>query len=182
MFNLPNSFYNVPNRYALEEARYGYDQEPPPWNKWDMLLIVRFLLQNGASPSINQPGNSALACVLRQVKVAVVVIVGNFPPTRVRAIFHLSPHQISPPQSLPINHNLHFYNNYQNNITLLQKMRHLHYLTFSLSHNMYQIFLHTRVRNIFHLPPHQISPPQSPPISHNLHSCIGFQNDITPKN
>lgn len=55
-------------RYALEEARYGYDQEPPPWNKWDMLLIVRYLLQNGASPSINQHGNSALACVLRQVR------------------------------------------------------------------------------------------------------------------
>ncbi|KAL7637636.1 UNVERIFIED_CONTAM: hypothetical protein RMT77_012365 [Armadillidium vulgare] len=55
-------------RYALEEARYGYDKDPPPWNKWDMLHIVRYLLQNGAAPSINQPGNSALACVLRHVR------------------------------------------------------------------------------------------------------------------
>ncbi|XP_071549195.1 uncharacterized protein [Panulirus ornatus] len=55
-------------RYALEEARYGYDHDPPPWNKWDMLHIVRYLLQNGASPSINQQGNSALACVLRHVR------------------------------------------------------------------------------------------------------------------
>lgn len=59
--------YNF-SRYALEEARYGYDLDPPPWNKWDMLHIVRYLLQNGASPSINQPGNSALACVLRHVR------------------------------------------------------------------------------------------------------------------
>lgn len=29
---------------------------------------MRFLLQNGARPSINQPGNSALACVLRHVR------------------------------------------------------------------------------------------------------------------
>lgn len=29
---------------------------------------VRYLLQNGARPSINQPGNSALACVLRHVR------------------------------------------------------------------------------------------------------------------
>lgn len=55
-------------RYALEEARYGYDQDPRPWNKWEMLLMVRYLLQNGAAPSINQPGNSALACVLRHVR------------------------------------------------------------------------------------------------------------------
>lgn len=55
-------------RYALEEARYGYDHEPPPWNKWDMLHIMRYLIQNGASPSINRPGNSALACVLRHVR------------------------------------------------------------------------------------------------------------------
>lgn len=33
-----------------------------------MLHIVRYLLQNGAAPSINQPGNSALACVLRHVR------------------------------------------------------------------------------------------------------------------
>lgn len=55
-------------RYALEEARYGYDHEPPPWNKWDMLHIMRYLIQNGASPSINRPSNSALACVLRHVR------------------------------------------------------------------------------------------------------------------
>ncbi|KAK3851936.1 hypothetical protein Pcinc_041448 [Petrolisthes cinctipes] len=55
-------------RYALEESRYGYDQDPQPWNKWDMLHMVRYLLQNGASPSINQQGNSALACVLRHVR------------------------------------------------------------------------------------------------------------------
>lgn len=29
---------------------------------------MRYLLQNGARPSINQPGNSALAYVLRHVK------------------------------------------------------------------------------------------------------------------
>jgi len=29
---------------------------------------VRYLLQHGARPSINQPGNSALACVLRHVR------------------------------------------------------------------------------------------------------------------
>ncbi|UYV83433.1 hypothetical protein LAZ67_23001003 [Cordylochernes scorpioides] len=56
-------------RYSLEESKaYGYDQDPPPWNKWDMLHLLRFLLQNGASQSINQPGNSALACVLRHVR------------------------------------------------------------------------------------------------------------------
>lgn len=55
-------------RYALEEARYGYDHDNQPWNKWDVLHLVRFLLQNGARPSINQPGNSALACVLRHVR------------------------------------------------------------------------------------------------------------------
>ena len=55
-------------RYALEEARYGYDHEPPPWTKWDTLHLVRYLLQNGAAPSINQQGNSALACVLRHVR------------------------------------------------------------------------------------------------------------------
>ncbi|GAB6032671.1 hypothetical protein CHUAL_011547 [Chamberlinius hualienensis] len=53
-------------RYALEEARFGCD--PPPWNKWDMLLIMCYLIQNGASASINRPSNSALACVLRHVR------------------------------------------------------------------------------------------------------------------
>lgn len=55
-------------RYALEEGRYGYDVDPPPWNKWDMLHIMRYLIQQGAGPSINRPGNSALACVLRHVR------------------------------------------------------------------------------------------------------------------
>lgn len=51
-------------RYALEEARYGYDK----WSKYEVLNLVRFLLQNGARQSINQPGNSALACVLRNIR------------------------------------------------------------------------------------------------------------------
>lgn len=55
-------------RYTLEEARYGYDHEPAPWNRWDMLTITRYLIQNGASPSVNRAGNSALACVLRHVR------------------------------------------------------------------------------------------------------------------
>ena len=54
-------------RYALEERRYGYQDDHQPWNKWDMLHIVRYLLQNGARPSINQTHNSALACVLRHI-------------------------------------------------------------------------------------------------------------------
>lgn len=54
-------------RYALEERRYGYHDDHQPWNKWDMLHIVRFLLQNGSRPSINHARNSALACVLRHV-------------------------------------------------------------------------------------------------------------------
>ncbi|CAB4061078.1 unnamed protein product [Lepeophtheirus salmonis] len=54
-------------RYALEERRYGYHDDHQPWNKWDMLHIVRYLLQNGARPSINHTSNSALACVLRHV-------------------------------------------------------------------------------------------------------------------
>ena len=33
-----------------------------------MLHIVRYLLQNGARPAINHGKNSALACVLRQVR------------------------------------------------------------------------------------------------------------------
>ena len=28
-------------RYALEERRYGYHDDHQPWNKWDMLHIVR---------------------------------------------------------------------------------------------------------------------------------------------
>jgi hypothetical protein len=28
-------------RYALEERRYGYHEDTQPWNKWDMLHIVR---------------------------------------------------------------------------------------------------------------------------------------------
>lgn len=51
-------------RYALEEARYGYNK----WNKWDVLHLVRYLMQSGAKNSINQVGNSALACVLRHVR------------------------------------------------------------------------------------------------------------------
>jgi hypothetical protein len=51
-------------RYALEEARYGYDK----WSKYEILNLVRFLLQNGARQSINQPGNSALACVFRHIR------------------------------------------------------------------------------------------------------------------
>ncbi|XP_014251169.1 ankyrin-3 [Cimex lectularius] len=71
--NEPDSLGNTPLhglivRYALEEARYSYDSDNQPWNKWDVLHLVRYLLQNGARPSINQPGNSALACVLRHVR------------------------------------------------------------------------------------------------------------------
>jgi len=70
--NEPDSLGNTPLhavivRYALEERRYGFHDDPQPWNKWDMLHIVRYLLQNGAKPSINQARNSALACVLRHV-------------------------------------------------------------------------------------------------------------------
>jgi Ankyrin repeats (3 copies) len=50
-------------RYALEEARL-YDK----WSKYEVLNLVRFLLQNGARQSINQPGNSALACVFRHIR------------------------------------------------------------------------------------------------------------------
>lgn len=69
LLNEPDSLGNTPLhalivRYALEEARYGYDK----WNKWDVLHLVRFLLQNGARNSINQSGNSALACVFRHVR------------------------------------------------------------------------------------------------------------------
>uniref|UniRef100_A0A1B6F6H5 SOCS box domain-containing protein n=2 Tax=Proconiini TaxID=565685 RepID=A0A1B6F6H5_9HEMI len=73
LINRPDSLGNTPLhglivRYALEEARYPYDSDIQPWNKWDVLHIARYLLRNGASPSINQQGNSALACVLRHVR------------------------------------------------------------------------------------------------------------------
>uniref|UniRef100_A0A1Q3FXS1 Putative socs box n=1 Tax=Culex tarsalis TaxID=7177 RepID=A0A1Q3FXS1_CULTA len=69
LINTPDSIGNTPlhaiiMRYALEEARYGYDK----WNKWDVLHLVRFLLQNGAKSSINQAGNSALASVFRHIR------------------------------------------------------------------------------------------------------------------
>ena len=72
LINEPDSLGNTPLhalivRYALEERRYGYHDDPQPWNKWDMLHIARYLLQNGARPSINHVRNSALACVLRHV-------------------------------------------------------------------------------------------------------------------
>jgi len=72
LINQPDSLGNTPLhaliiRYALEERRCGYNDDPQPWNKWDMLTLVRFLIQNGAKPSINQFRNSALACVLRHV-------------------------------------------------------------------------------------------------------------------
>uniref|UniRef100_A0A1B0AIC6 SOCS box domain-containing protein n=1 Tax=Glossina pallidipes TaxID=7398 RepID=A0A1B0AIC6_GLOPL len=69
LINEPDVLGNTPLhslivRYALEEARYGYDK----WSKWDVLHLVRFLLQNGAKNSINQAGNSALACVFRHIR------------------------------------------------------------------------------------------------------------------
>ncbi|XP_017134916.1 ankyrin-1 [Drosophila miranda] len=69
LINAPDSLGNTPLhalivRYALEEARYGYDK----WSKWDVLYLVRFLLQNGAKQSINQAGNSAMACVFRHLR------------------------------------------------------------------------------------------------------------------
>lgn len=54
-------------RYALEEMFCGIDRQPQ-WNKWDIMHLIRYLLQHGARPSINQLGNSALACVIRHVK------------------------------------------------------------------------------------------------------------------
>ncbi|CAH1108838.1 unnamed protein product [Psylliodes chrysocephalus] len=69
LINTPDSLGNTPLhalivRYALEEAQYGYDK----WNKWDILHLVRYLIQNGARQSINHTGNSAVACVLRHVR------------------------------------------------------------------------------------------------------------------
>ena len=77
LINEPDSLGNTPlhaliARYVLEEARYGMvynDRENSlPWTTWDMLHLLRFLLQNGAGPSINRKGNSAIACVLRHVR------------------------------------------------------------------------------------------------------------------
>lgn len=72
LINEADSLSNTPLhvlivRYAMEERRFGYNIDHQPWNKWDMLHIVRYLLQNGARPSINQTHNSALACVLRHI-------------------------------------------------------------------------------------------------------------------
>lgn len=69
LINTPDTLGNTPLhalifRYALEENRYGCDK----WKKWDILHLVRYLIQAGAKASINQAGNSALACVLRHVK------------------------------------------------------------------------------------------------------------------
>lgn len=69
LINEPDSLGNTPLhallvRYALEEARYSFQK----WNKWDILHLVRFMLQSGAKSSINQAGNSALACVFRHVR------------------------------------------------------------------------------------------------------------------
>jgi hypothetical protein len=69
LINTPDSLGNTPLhalivRYALEEAQYGYDK----WNKWDVLHLVRYLIQSGARQSINHAGNSAVACVLRHVR------------------------------------------------------------------------------------------------------------------
>ncbi|KAG5882329.1 hypothetical protein JTB14_037614 [Gonioctena quinquepunctata] len=69
LINTPDSLGNTPLhalivRYALEEAQYGYDK----WNKWDVLHLVRYLIQCGARQSINHTGNSAVACVLRHVR------------------------------------------------------------------------------------------------------------------
>ncbi|CAB3384699.1 Hypothetical predicted protein [Cloeon dipterum] len=72
VINAPDSLGNTPLhalivRYALEEMFCGIDRQPQ-WNKWDIMHLIRYLLQHGARRSINQPGNSALACVIRHVK------------------------------------------------------------------------------------------------------------------
>lgn len=73
----PDSLGNTPLhalivRYALEESRGVYNDNLghgcTPWTTWDMLHLLRFLLQHGAAPSINKQGNSALASVLRHVR------------------------------------------------------------------------------------------------------------------
>lgn len=68
LINTPDYLGNTPLhalivRYALEEARYDM-----LWSKYDIFNLVRFILQNGAKQSINQPGNSALACVFRHIR------------------------------------------------------------------------------------------------------------------
>jgi hypothetical protein len=76
LINEPDSLGNTPLhalivRYALEEFKYGSGSESDlsiPWTTWDMLHLMRYLLQQKASPSINRKGNSALACVLRHVR------------------------------------------------------------------------------------------------------------------
>lgn len=58
-------------RYSLEESRYnGYigSDHCQPWSTWDMLHVLRFLLQQTVDESINRRGNSALACVIRHVR------------------------------------------------------------------------------------------------------------------
>lgn len=69
LINAPDSLGNTPLhalivRYALEDSQYGYDK----WNKWDVLHLVRYLIQSGARQSINHTGNSAVACILRHVR------------------------------------------------------------------------------------------------------------------
>ena len=74
LINEPDSLGNTPLhalivRYALEEFKYGSESDTSlPWTTWDMLHLMRYLLQQKASPSINRKGNSALACVLRHVR------------------------------------------------------------------------------------------------------------------
>lgn len=46
LINAPDSLGNTPLhglivRYALEEARYGYHHDNQPWNKWDMMHLVK---------------------------------------------------------------------------------------------------------------------------------------------
>jgi len=53
LINEPDSLGNTPLhglivRYALEEARYGYDHENQPWNKWDVLHLVSECDMNGS--------------------------------------------------------------------------------------------------------------------------------------
>lgn len=57
LINAPDSLGNTPLhalvvRYALEEARYGYEK----WNKWDVLHLVSFFLKRLLAPlSISIP-------------------------------------------------------------------------------------------------------------------------------
>ena len=51
LINEPDSLCNTPLhglivRYALEEARFGYDHDIQPWNKWDVLHLVKEILLN----------------------------------------------------------------------------------------------------------------------------------------